>query len=1611
MANISYIRLLQAIELFSSEHMQVKRFASDFPSQMPNFGTEGEKYPIIFVSPSTNIFDMNINTFTVDIYCFDIIQKDRSNINTILSDTNLILSDLHRWMLDGEVYGIDIDTQVSTYPIDNALLDYAAGWRMNATFNIDTYGVCEIPFHNVPEILMEINNIVYSSALTCDTLAECGVFTDAIDGLQTQIDNIQLTPGATGPAGATGPQGPKGATGSAGTSGVAGATGPTGPRGATGPANPIVSGFFTPDANTLTLTDSVGGQVIIPSEINIINKSLEDVTILLNDNQLVQGVTYKIDGVDKDLYGFGNGKGTTIFLIALEKGKLDTDGVGIFYNPKYHQSTPGFGIWDLYSSYNPDDIVIWGGYVWKNNNGNSGSAISEYELDAEWELINYNDQDYNIVYDRIKYDFINNKIIYRNEGNINEVSFNTYDIRKFDVDFIGYTPIKSFQWGNTFTWDSGSGDYIGIGNQRITNSYNENINFRGQCQYDITLDNYSYMYGLIATPTILPGSPILCKISLNNSRMINSYFLNNSKLENITLNNRSSILGLDLTTNTVISNITLNNEASIFNLISDNSSFFNFSLNNSSSISNTEAYYCIFNTYVLDNTSTISSCVFNNVENYNNLYDNNGAQLSVSVDGFSQTYITVKNTSISSITENQNGRFFLGDLPHQDTTNVIGRVGNELVDFSIANYALTSELPTKTSQFINDGDNGVSHFISLEDLPSNLTLYATATASGIGGYYRLVTSITDPYYNTTAVDVSTGVITTTSQYIAGLVTTPNIILGNPGIFNVTTIGNITRTSGSGTAEFYFIIYKRTAAGIETVVATSNVTLPVTNSGYTEFSASGLWNNGVFGATDMVVIKYYANRIPTGSNPTYQFQFGGTSPVRTLVPVPLNVVPTLKLGNIQDVSITGVTNSNVLSYDGPSGLWKNNTISGILGYTASNDANVVHITGTEIITGLKTFKGTTATDGPGLGTELATTATGTNWTGTSFTTGYIHATGSVVPLTSTLAAVIGTYYQIAYTITGRTAGTIQIDFGGTSNASISASGAIGPLATTTAVLTVTPTTDFNGTLVLSVKTISTSAATTTFTNSSGTVVNEIRNPTNNTNTFIGQDTGRRVTTGLYNTFLGSGAGKNNTTGQSNTFIGFSSGQVNSIGSNNTFIGLQSGLFNTNGSFNVFLGQGSGNANISGSNNTFIGQNAGYYNTTAAGNTYVGQNAGASNTTQPGNTFIGINTGAANVGNSNTGMGAYTMDNNTSGTGNSSFGYGALRGNISGSNNLALGAGAGRFIIGGTVSATSINSSIFIGTSTFPLGDNQTDQIVIGHARVGLGSYTTVIGGVNTQTTSLIGRILLGPTSDNGIDKVQISDTTLAGGGTASALAGGLLNMTQTWNTGGSPTAIKLNVTGTAYGANAKLVDIQLNGVSQLYITNFSVYANVISAPVFRAATDATMTFGNANISTQTKYVDMAVGQMTQVSGINSAVSISPIYNQVTSTATNTDLKVNRTETSVGTGTQLLIDLQVGGSSRFNVSTLGKIVLLFTNTAAGTVGAQTINKPSGKVNAASATTSLVVTNSLVTASSIVMCQLGTNDATCVIKSVVEAAGSFTINYSAPTAETVIKFKVIN
>jgi hypothetical protein len=88
------------------------------------------------------------------------------------------------------------------------------------------------------------------------------------------------------------------------------------------------------------------------------------------------------------------------------------------------------------------------------------------------------------------------------------------------------------------------------------------------------------------------------------------------------------------------------------------------------------------------------------------------------------------------------------------------------------------------------------------------------------------------------------------------------------------------------------------------------------------------------------------------------------------------------------------------------------------------------------------------------------------------------------------------------------------------------------------------------------------------------------------------------------------------------------------------------------------------------------------------------------------------------------------------------------------------------------------------------------------------------------------------------------------------------------------------------------------------------------------------------------------------------------------------------------------------------------ILSTVVANGTDGAQTIDQPSGRVNFAPSATSLVVTDSLVTANSKILCTVNSHDATLTSVQAVPGTGTFTIYANAAaTAETAVTFLILN
>lgn len=105
----------------------------------------------------------------------------------------------------------------------------------------------------------------------------------------------------------------------------------------------------------------------------------------------------------------------------------------------------------------------------------------------------------------------------------------------------------------------------------------------------------------------------------------------------------------------------------------------------------------------------------------------------------------------------------------------------------------------------------------------------------------------------------------------------------------------------------------------------------------------------------------------------------------------------------------------------------------------------------------------------LGGNLITSSgwTFAGWTGNE-SIGWTHVAGNTSVLSNVLSAVIASTYQIQLTVSNRTAGTFVVAFGGDTSPTLMSSVTYSLTATTNGNLTITPSSDFDGTILISLK---------------------------------------------------------------------------------------------------------------------------------------------------------------------------------------------------------------------------------------------------------------------------------------------------------------------------------------------------------------------------------------------------------------------------------------------------------------------------------------------------------------------------------------------------------------
>lgn len=346
---------------------------------------------------------------------------------------------------------------------------------------------------------------------------------------KTRLTNVQMDnnflylhslAGATG----SGEQGPIGEQGPVGATGSKGATGAPGPNGV--------------------------------AELALVTLTVASASQYMSEGWITIGQPYLITDSDPNLYGtssvFGFGEGTNILLYGVDENNFSSNGYGKFYNPIYHD----FDVFNPGVTYSVDDKVIYGGKVWNLTGTASVGSDGYWDLQSDWEVLDYTDTTYyDVVWDEIDYNIVDNYITSRYDViNNNKVS-DRYNTIYF---YCEVRPIQSFRWGHS-----------NVRNCKVENSYFGCLNFVSGSIYHVQLNNSS----VIGDIQLLNGA-YLETITLSNYSELGSFSIDGGHITNLTINNGSKLRNFSLYGNSYLETITLNNNSSIEQFILDGNSYF-----------------------------------------------------------------------------------------------------------------------------------------------------------------------------------------------------------------------------------------------------------------------------------------------------------------------------------------------------------------------------------------------------------------------------------------------------------------------------------------------------------------------------------------------------------------------------------------------------------------------------------------------------------------------------------------------------------------------------------------------------------------------------------------------------------------------------------------------------------------------------------------------------------------------------------------------------------------------------------------------------------------------------------------------------------------------------
>jgi hypothetical protein len=136
-------QLIAKMQTIATNHQQINSF---FFGDIADLGTEKPmQYPVLFADVAPSNFTYKVIGLNLQIMVMDIVKKDLSNENDVISDTLQIIEDVIIELRNpSEIFLIQ--DSINLTPFSDSQGDEVSGWTANITINIpSTYNSCAVP--------------------------------------------------------------------------------------------------------------------------------------------------------------------------------------------------------------------------------------------------------------------------------------------------------------------------------------------------------------------------------------------------------------------------------------------------------------------------------------------------------------------------------------------------------------------------------------------------------------------------------------------------------------------------------------------------------------------------------------------------------------------------------------------------------------------------------------------------------------------------------------------------------------------------------------------------------------------------------------------------------------------------------------------------------------------------------------------------------------------------------------------------------------------------------------------------------------------------------------------------------------------------------------------------------------------------------------------------------------------------------------------------------------------------------------------------------------------------------------------------------------------------